>query len=164
MLITLARFRAHEQLPSGHYLSWTGWSSPSLFPFTTLALPASLPICFIPDWSHFLLSCVHIYGLSTECPEDTVILNRLIIPFPPTIDFIPTQSDLSASSKISFTSLYILLVSSSPVAAACYTNQFPCHPIYTKVHFYRTTCSHLTTLKMQSAGPSEKLVIINQSS
>lgn len=109
MLITAARFRAHEHLPSGHYLSWTGLSSPSLFPFTTLALPSSLPIsfilewshflpsslpiCFIPDWSHFLPSCVHIYRPSTECPEDTATLHRLIIPFPPTLDFIPTQSE-----------------------------------------------------------------------
>ena len=135
--------------------------------FTILALPASLPISFIPDWSYFLPSCVHIYGPSTECSEDTAILNRLIIPFPPTNDFIPTQSD-PLCFKISFTSLYILPTSpahstATPVAAACYTNQFPCHPIYKKTHFYRTSCSLLTTLKMEPAGSYEKLVIINQS-
>jgi hypothetical protein len=33
-----------------------------------------------------------VYGTSTECPEDTAILNRLINPFPPTLVFILTQS------------------------------------------------------------------------
>jgi hypothetical protein len=105
------------------------------------------PLCFIQDLLHFPWSPHFL-------PPLTLFLLSLILS--------------AASPKISFTSLSILPTSpahstATPVAAACYSNRFPCHSIYTKTRFYRTSCSLLATLKMEPPGSSEKLVIINQS-